>query len=256
VLVTKRPMPVGTKLEAKVTLISRALFGVETPNGTKTVEDVRSVIEHRRVEILEVDREGEAHKLGVRYEEKKEARINNGRERRKTSPVAGKSYLLEWVDQRPSVTDPNGAAVPRNEAMVVEGAFGDLGNPSAFTQAIPRGPLAVGTPIPALAEALKEEMRRGFEDRVFFREVTVTPQGIRDANGTSGVAFAVVLQVGLVQDDAKVSMDLHGVLVVKGDSAWPLLLDVSGRVGVNRTVDGVAVHGTGNARLTVAQAYP
>ena len=254
--VTKRPMPVGTKLEATVTLASSSLFGVETPNGTKTVEDVRSVIEHRRVEILEVDREGEAHKIGVHYEEKKEARINNGRERRKTSPVAGKSYLVEWVDQRPSVTDPNGAAVPRNEAMVVEGAFRDLGNPSAFTQAIPGGPLAVGTPIPALAEALKEEMRRGFEGRVFFGKVSVTPQGIRDANGTSGLAFAVALQVGLVQEDGKVRMDLHGVLVVKGDSAWPLLLDVSGPVAVDGTVDGAAVHGKGTARLTVAHAYP
>lgn len=254
--VTVRPMPVGTKLDATVTLTSRALFGVEKPDGMMTVEDVRSFVEHRRVEILEVDGGGEAHKIGVHYEEKNEARINNGRERRKASPVAGKSYVLEWVDKRPSVTDPSGATVPPNEVTAVEGAFRDLGNPTAFAQAIPRGPLAVGTPLPALAEALKEEIRRGFEDRTFFGKVTVTPQGPRDANGTSGVAFSVVLQVGFVQEDGKVRMDLHGVLVVRGDSAWPLLLDASGPVAVDSTVNGVAVHGRGTARLTVGHAYP
>lgn len=256
VSVTRRPMPVGSKLDATVTLTSRALFGVENPNGTMTVEDVRSFVEHRRVEILEVDPAGEARKIRVSYEEKKEARINNGRERRKTSPVAGKSYLVEWGDERPTVTDPSGAAAPTNEATIVEGSFRDLGNPTAFAQAIPQGSLGVGTPIPALAEALKAETRRAFEDRSFFGKVSVVPQGTRDANGTTGVVFAVTLQVGFVQEDGKIRMDLHGVLVVKGDSAWPLMLDVSGPVAVDSTVNGAPVHGRGTARLTVAHAYP
>jgi hypothetical protein len=193
-------------------------------------------------------------KVSVSFEQKEEARIMNGRERRKTSPVSGKSYIVELTEGGPKVSGPDGAAVPEKEASVVAASYR---NPSALLLAIPEGPVPIGTPLPALGEALKEDTRRGFEGAVVqFGKVSVTPVGTRDVAGTSTLVFAVVLQMGIEKDDSRFRMNMKGELLLRSDNGWALGLDVSGPVAADGSVNGVQIHGQGTGRMRTVYAYP
>jgi hypothetical protein len=247
-------MILGGKVEATTTLGISELFGIEAGNGTITVENVMSSVDHRVVQLLLVDHGGNARKFGVTFEQKEEARIMNGRERRKTSPVSGKSYVVERTDAGPQVSSPDGGAVPEKEANVVVAAFR---NPDTFMQAIPEGPVPIGTPLLAMGNALKEETRRGFEGaRVFFGDVSVTPTGTRDVGGTGTLVFAVVLQVGFEKEDSKVRMNFAGELLLRSDNGWPMQMEVSGPLAANGLVNGMQVRGQGTGRLRTVYAYP
>jgi hypothetical protein len=243
----------GSKVESTTTTGVNELFGIETRNGTVTVENVASMVDHRIVQVLLFDR-GQARKVGVTFEQKEEVHIMNGRERRKASPVSGKSYVIELTDAGPKVSAPDGAAVPEKEASVVAAGYR---NPSALLQAIPEGRVPVGKPLPALGEALKEDTRQGFEGaRVQFGKVSVTPVGTRDVAGTSTLVFAVVLQMGVEKEDSRLRMNMTGELLLRGDNGWPVGMDASGPVASDASVNGVGVHGQGTARFKTVYVYP
>ena len=253
IAIRKRPLLLGSKVESTNTTAINELFGVETGNGTATVENVTFSVDHRVVQLLLVD-QGKARRLGVSFAQKEDTRIMNGRERRRTSPVAGKSYIVELAEGGPQVTGPDGGAVSQKETDVVAAGFRHT---SALLEAVPEGAVPLGAPLPALGEALKEDARQGLEGvRVFFGKVSATPVGTRDVGGTSALVFAVVLQVGFENEDSRLRMNLKGELLFRSDNAWPLGMEVSGPVAADGTVNGVQVHGRGTGRIKTVYAYP
>lgn len=74
--------------------------------------------------------------------------------------------------------------------------------------------------------------------------------------GVDCVVFAVTLQMGNEGPTRTVRMDAKGELLVRAAEGWPVLLDLSGPVGVDITENRVKAHGSGTERLTTAYGYP
>jgi hypothetical protein len=199
---------------------------------------------------------GVARKVRVTFLQKDEARIVNGREKRKASPVAGRQYVAEATEAGLRVTDASGGDVSHAEGEVLAQLYRGLGQPEAMARAAAARPMRVGEPVPALADALKADLQRVLEGRVWFGAVSVTPTGTRVVDGVDCVAFAVAIQLGNERPERTASMDLKGELLVRTAEGWPVLLDLSGPVRVELRESGVLAHGSGTERLTGAYAYP
>jgi hypothetical protein len=134
--------------------------------------------------------------------------------------------------------------------------FRALGSPDELPRAIPHDPMRLGKAVPALAEALKRDIERGVEGRVWFGRVSVTPAGPRRVAGVDCVVFVVVLQVGFETEGRKVRMDTKGEMLLRSDNAWVTSLDLAGPVVVDLTEKGVPLHGQGKSRLAGVYSYP
>lgn len=247
--------PLGTKVQTSLKLAFETLFTVEGPNGPVTVEDYGNVVDDHLFEILGVAR-GATRKLRVAFGERSATRIMNGRQTRVVAPISGKTYVLEARDDGLAIVDGEGHDVSSREGELLSRMFHALGTPEQLPRAIPREPMAVGRPVPALADALKQDFERGLDGRVFFGQVTVTPTGRRSVAGVDCAVFGLVLQVGFEVDHRKVRLDTKGELLLRADDAWPVALDLAGPMAVDETQNGHAIHGEGKSRLSERFAYP
>jgi len=252
--VTKRPIALGSRVRVSMSIGINSLYAIDTPNGAVTTEDVAGIFQRYVIQVLASDH-GVARKIRVVFGDEGESRINNGRQRNKPSPVTGKTYFVEATPEGMAVRDPDGNEPPKDEVDAVTARFRGLATPEAFTRALSDTPMPSGQPVPALAEALKDDMRRGLEGRVWFGRVSATPAGSRQVDGASCVVFNVVLQVGVEKPGSKVRMDLRGEMLLRSADGWPASMDLTGPVAVDEATNGVAAQGNGKARLRMGWGY-
>ncbi len=254
-VIHKQPMMLGAKSETKTTFSLTSLYTAATPNGTVTVEQVERSLDRHTVELMAIIA-GTPRSIRVRYEEKETSNIVNGRETRKVSPVAGKTFVVGAAEGGVRVSDGNEHAVPMALARIVASDFRALGTREAFVRAMPDELPAAGTQMPSLAEALKDDVHRTFEGRVFFGKVSVAPASARTVDGIDCVAFSVALQVGFEKEGNTVRMNLHGELLIRAADGWLKSSELSGPIRMDLSVNGVAVRGTGHSQLQVEMTYP
>jgi hypothetical protein len=255
ITLSARALPLGKKVDATTNLGIEALFTTDGPKGPVTVEDYGTVTDHRVTEILGVQR-GDTRKLRVSFQDRSTTHIVNGRQKHTVSPVSGRTYVLEARDQGLAILDDKGREVSHEEGVALSQLFRALGTPEEMPRAIPRDPMPLRRAVPSLAEALKRDVGRGVEGRVWFGQVSVTPTGTRRVAGVDCVVFAIVLQVGFETEGRKVRMDTKGEMLLRSDNAWLVSLELAGPVAVDLTERGVLLHGLGKSRLTGIYAYP
>jgi hypothetical protein len=255
VTVGHRVVPLGAKIEVSSRMAIQALFSVESPNGTATVEDYQGMTDHHTLEVLQRNAEA-ASKVRVTYDDKTVTAIVNGRQKRIESPLRGKTYVLEAREGGLAITDEGGQEVTAQEGTTLSREFRGLGGGDETERVMRSAPMRLGAESPALAEALKKDFARTIEGRIFFGRVTVTPAGVRRVGSLDCVAFSVVLQVGVETKDRKVRMDMKGELLARTDSGWPVSIDLGGPVAVDLVERGIAAHGEGKSRFTGTYVFP
>jgi hypothetical protein len=256
VTVTARPLLLGATIDESVNVRMEWLYTVDGASGPITVEDFGGLADHHVTQLLGL-LSGTTRKVRLTYLSRQEAHIVNGREKRTTSPVAGKEYLAEATDAGLRILDAKGADVSHAEGEVIAQQLRGLGQEEALERGLSgAGPMIVGRPVPALAEALQRDFARYFQGHVRFGATTVTPTGTRSVDGVECAVFAVAIQLGDELPDKTVGMDLRGEFLVRAAEGWPVRQELSGPVSIELRIKGVPVHGAGKARITATIGYP
>lgn len=202
----KRAPAVGDKWEDKVAMTMSMETSVD-PDGKGTPQKAtmeKSETETRQEEVLAV--KGEAvTKVKVTFAEKTATIKEEGKERKRPSPVAGKTYVVEAKDGKVTVLLDGDRPAPAMQAKVVKEAYETLGKVDPLYAGVPGRPLKPGDKVEELAQAMKEVVLiRAKEMEV--SSVSVIFQGAKDGEGV----FDVEVSLAAVEKPMRFDMKLKG----------------------------------------------
>jgi hypothetical protein len=227
----KRAPAVGDKSEDKVAMTMSMETTVD-PDGKGTPQKAtmeKSETETRQEEVLAV--KGEAvTKVKVTFVDKTATIKEEGKERKRASPVAGKTYVVEAKDGKLIVLLDGDRPAPPLQARVVKEAYETLGRVDPLYAGVPRRPLKPGDKVEELAKAMKEFMLiRAKEMEV--SSVSVVFQG---AKGDEGV-FDVDVALAAVEKPMRFDMKLKGQARMSLTTGQPSSTILKGPLSVGST---------------------
>lgn len=186
---------------------------------------------HKTEEVMAVN--GDAvTKVKVKYESYDTKATEAGKEKKKSSPLAGKTYLVEAKDGKIEVRDEKGKFVPAVEGNDVEKQYHTLGKPDPMGAAMPKTPLKPGDRADSIAKAIQEQMKAG-SDGMNVSDITVT---LREIKGDVGV-FDVALKLSKEEGPMSMSMDMKGETDIVAATGEPMLLDIKGPITIGAKPD-------------------
>jgi hypothetical protein len=243
----KRPPAVGDKWEDKVSMTMSMETSVDPDGSGKvqkaTMEKVET--ETRQEEVLAV--QGEAvTKVKVVFVEKTASIKEEGKERKRPSPVAGKTYVVEAKDGKITVLLDGDRPAPAMQAKVVKDAYETLGKVDPLYAGVPRRPLKPGDKVEELAKAMKEfVLIRAKEMEV--SNVSVVFQGTKDGEGV----FDAEMSLAAVEKPMRFDMKLKGQARMGLTTGQPSATILKGPLSVGST-EGDAkmkISGAGNVEM-------
>ena len=246
----KRPPAVGDKSEEKVGMVMSMQMSID-PTGKGQVQKATmetSETETRQEEVLAVN--GEAvTKVKVTFVDKTTTIKEDQKERKRQSPVAGKTYVVEAKDGKIIVLLDGDRPATGLQARVVKEAYETLGKVDALYAGVPRRPLKPGDKVEELAKAMKEVML----SRAKEMDVTGVHVVFKEARGDEGV-FEIDLTLGKVEKPMKFEMKLKGQARMSLKTGQPISTKFTGPVTVGST-DGdqakMKISGTGTMVLAL-----
>jgi len=251
----KKAPAVGDRAESSVGMHMVLQMTID-PTGSGTPQKASmetSETETRREEVLAVA--GEAvTKLKVTFVEKLAVMKENGKERKRPSPVTGKTYVIEAKDGKLTVLLDGDRPAPVAQARVVKEAYETLGKVDTLYAAVPTRPLKPGDLVPELSAAMKEEMR------VKAKEMDVSSVKVvfKEVRGDVGV-FEIELMLSKVEKPMKFEMKLKGQATMSLKTGQPVALKLEGPVSVGSTEGAggkMKIEGTGTMQLTLDRKRP
>lgn len=220
-----------------------------------TIEHVSGELDERREQIAATGEGGTPTKLAVSFLAREATVVENGRERKMTSPVQGKSYSVERKDGTLYITTDKGGRVTRAEGDTIARGYDDLEGPEAFVKAIPEHPVRVGEDVPGLAAALEEDLARASAGTVGFGQASSVLRGTRDVGGTTLAVFAVQLDLAYKFAGVENRAQLSGELLVRTSDGMPQSFAAEGPIQLGgETRAGSDVAGDGQAKVTISWA--
>jgi len=236
---TKAPLKVGSVStdNKNVNMNMKIVINV----GGKTQEMLIKSTEtsEKKVKVL-ASSDTAVTKIEIEYikEETRGTNPENGKEEIETSPVQGKTFIVEAKDGQIVVTNKDGKAVDAKMAEIVKAEAQNLGKPDKTADFIP-GPLKIGeviTPYPEVAakmfgldESAKEKMKLGL--------VSFTLTGTKDIAGETVGTFDVVTEMNMQEGPMNMKIALKGTLEMRTKDSMPLTLNLKGAI----TSDGKKV---------------
>lgn len=260
IVFTKKVPGVGTVVEDKQSMEMKMELTLEM-KGAKpiTIEIDRSETQVKKEKVLESDGKATT-KLEVTYVSKEEVEREKGKEKRKSSPVEGKTYVVELRDGKPYVTTDKGKLAPSAEANVVAKGHKGLGKPEPTIEGMPDKPIKVGDKVDSLAKAIKERLSED-TDEGEIADVSVTLKEIKSGeHGKEGV-FEVGMTLALKKkgEPLDLQMKLEGTMSLRKDDTWPTELTLSGPITMSSD-DGKGkapgFTGKGTMKMTFSMGYP
>ena len=207
--------------------------------------------ERRRIEVL-AHSDVAVTKAKIEYLEKTEIEEDPGGAKQKTSPLAGKTYLVERRDGDLIATYADGTSVPEPERSIVLREHRKIGKPSTFASFIPDRAVAPGEVL-SPPESVVEEMFGDGGDDVKVGDARFVFVG---ATEDGGGRFDVALKITLL-GEPPMDMDMQGRVVVRVANSYPVELLLEGPI----TIDGVSpktgarFRGGGRMKLHRRAAY-
>jgi hypothetical protein len=244
----KRAPAVGDKSEDKVSMTMSMETSVDVDGSGKlqkaTME--KSETETRQEEVLAVN--GEAvTKVKVTFVEKTATIKEDQKERKRASPVAGKTYVVEAKDGKLIVLLDGDRPAPAMQAKVVKEAYETLGKVDPLYAGVPRRPLKAGDKAEELAKAMKEfVLIRAKEMEV--SGVDVVFQGAKDGEGV----FDVEVSLAAVEKPLRFDMKLKGQARLSLATGQPSSTILKGPLSVGSTEGEGAkmkISGAGNVEM-------
>ena len=145
-----------------------------------------------------------------------------------TSPVQGKTYIVESVPQKPSrIVDESNRAVPAAEEKIVRADTPMVGKPDALLVGMPDGVLHVGQKVEAFTEVIKSLLDNGVTS-LTFQNVSATLSAIRDEGGDRVGVFDVAFGMTGSGNGMKLTNTLHGQVEVRASDCRMVRWALSG----------------------------
>ncbi|MBI5481576.1 MAG: hypothetical protein HY906_22155 [Deltaproteobacteria bacterium] len=246
----KRAPAVGDKSEDKVgmTMAMETSVDVDGKGKPQKATMEKSESETRQEEVLAVKGEA-ATKVKVTFVEKTVTVKEEGKERKRPSPVAGKTYVVEAKDGKLVVLLDGDRPAPPMQAKVVKEAYETLGKVDPLYAGVPGRPLKPGDKVEELAKAMKEIMlTRAKEMEV--SSVNVVFKGVKDGEGV----FEVEVALAAVEKPMRFDMKLKGEARVSLTTGQPISTNLKGPMSVGSTEGEGArmkISGTGSVEMTM-----
>ena len=244
----KRAPAVGDKWEDKVGMTMSMETSVD-PDGSGKVQKAtmeKTETETRQEEVLAV--QGEAvTKVKVTFVEKTANIKEEGKERKRSSPVAGKTYVVEAKDGKITVLLDGDRPAPAMQAKVVKDAYETLGKVDPLYAGVPRRPLKPGDKVEELAKAMKEFMLIRAKD-MEVSNVNVVFQGSKDGEGV----FDIEVTLAAVEKPMRFDMKLKGQARMSLTTGQPSATILKGPLSVGSTegdASKMKISGAGNVEM-------
>jgi hypothetical protein len=180
-----------------------------------------SETEERKTEVLAVA-DGVATKVRVRYlKHQKESKVD-GKSSSATSPVGGKTYIVERKGDKVVVTNADGKSVsPEEEKQLIKN-YRRLGKPDEITKTLKSKPRKVGEKLDDVAKAMSDQFRERSDasEKVTIEETKLVFSEVKKIDGIEhAVLDLTVKMVAEPGADGKLTMDLKGKVLVRIDEA-------------------------------------
>lgn len=171
-------------------------------------------------------------KVRASFDKVDEKSKQNGKETKKASVIAGKTYVVEAKNGKIEVSDDKGKAAPAAEAKEVQKHFQSLGKPDPVLAGLPAMPLKPGDKVDSLAKAITDEMKEE-SDGMKVSDVAVI---YKEKSGDDGL-FDVTMKMAKEDGAMTMAMDLKGQLRVSTKTGLASQMDLKGPITVGTKVD-------------------
>lgn len=259
---SKKALPVGQKIKEtekmqmnmSMTVDMSALGG--KPETTK-ISNQESMV--RQSEVLALNKDAPT-KLKVTYSEKHEIAVEEGKEKKTTSPVSGKSYLVERKGDQVVVTGADGAKVSDEELAVVQADHKELGQPDTVSSSLHGKTIKPGDEVPGLAAVIESELTQGAAEEVG-ADAKVSGVQVKFREQKNGVGlFDVAVIFTQAEGPMTIRMDLKGTLGVRTADTQPAELTLKGPVAIDLgepdpSAPPMKITGSGDMSLSLTQSY-
>lgn len=239
--VFKKKLPaVGAKVIESETKTNNLTLDITLKPKAKPVKVVRSeraTIE-KTVEILAVSADA-ITKVKVTYKTHSKVETKDAKESATTSPVAGKTYVVEARDGAVTVLTDKGAAAPADEAKAVQDDFKKLGKPNDLGKAIPDTPIKVGDRVDAIGQALQARVAKDDDasTKTTVENTAVTLARVNDKGGVKTGAFDLTFDLTVQKDSMVIRMKVKGMVEVRMEDGFPVSMSMQAPTTVT-TPDG------------------
>ncbi|MFH2008780.1 MAG: hypothetical protein ABI333_19490 [bacterium] len=235
----KKMLIVGT-VQTKSTQM-QMYFTLKGPNGK--VRFGGQELRQSREEILEVN-STTVNKIKVTFQKKSEVSKQDSKTKTKTSPLQGKTFIVETTDGEARVTDGAGKPVSEELTRLARKEYKTLGYPDRFHQNLPSTPLKPGQRVPALELALKQEIAdENIADpkkKMSMTDPRVVFKGTEMRGGAKIAVFTQAMNVTIQEEGVEMVIHAQGYLHLRVKDGWKIgqeivgVLDMMGQTEVGR----------------------
>jgi len=216
----------------------------------------KSVGEKRRVEVLATNATS-VTKIRVTYDEKYDGESQGTAEpKKRPSPVAGKTYVVEHSGGKVEVHAENDGRVTKRERDIVAKDWKSLGKPDKMAALIPDHPLAEGEKLPVSAELVRDLFGSDDSDETTVDNASFTFRGAKQEGAVRYGQFDVTLKISMTskKQDIAMTMDLSGKLTVDTTTSQLGEISLKGPLtmkGISKSAQGeLEGSGTMNASMS------
>jgi hypothetical protein len=227
--VFKKKLPVvGAKFVVTESETTSLTLNVTAPKAAKPLKVVTSKRENveKIVENLAVVADA-VTKVKVTYKQHSKVETEAGAEKTTTSPVAGKSYIVESKDGVVSVLSERGAAVSADEAKEVRDDFKSLGKPDKMQKAMPDGPIKVGDKVDSLAQGLRDVIAHDDDgSKTTVENSQITLASVNEKSGQKTGVFSIQLDLVMEKGDLVIRMKMSGDAEIRMEDGLPVSMSL------------------------------
>ena len=229
---TKKDRPVGGVYEQSSTTDMK--FTITRPKKLEHVELTKDGV---KFELLAADG-SRATKVKATYKTKTSTVTEDGKDKTKTNPVQGNSYIAEFVNGKIVVTDENKKKVGAEEdKTVASDVKGFLGKPDPLLSGIPGVPVKIGADANSIAEALRDILAEG-DKSIELTGVSAKLKSIGQSGANKSGVFDVKLKATITEGQLKMVMDLTGTTTIRADNGHFVNVALAGPLTLGGEVDG------------------
>ncbi|MBX7073177.1 MAG: hypothetical protein K1X71_08505 [Pirellulales bacterium] len=227
-----RPLAVGESVTQEVDFGLKmkimASTGTEATRANKNLQRRQ----HRELQLLAAPPGGARAKLRFDLAEQTQ-QYGPGVATRLKEPVADKSYLVSRQDDKLTVTNLDGSAVPQEEEMLVAASMEAFGRANPLSQFLNGQRVAVGEQLEPPAN-VAEELFAAWREMIEITRFTLTLERIDETAASPLAVFTAVIE-GQSRGAKQHLTILQGRMLIECDTCRPALVELSGPVRLCQT---------------------
>lgn len=229
----KKGVTVGQKREDSSDMTMSTLLNIDAHGEGKSVRSEMALDESMRAMVEVVAANADVvQKIKVSFSSFETTVKENGKEKKRSNPVAGKTYVVESKNGLLEIHDERGKTVSTAERTTVERQYRTIGKADPFVSALPTSPVKPGQKIESLGKALVDQMKDNAEG-MSISDVAVT---FKDVAGDDGI-FDITAKMSRDDGPMTMTIDLRGETRVSVKTGEPIKIELKGPIVVTSRGD-------------------